>query len=92
MNVHFKARQINDIYELLDADMVEFEEKGYELRCWLVERICWGKEVLWDIMKMGMSLHDFRVETQIWLAIICSPISPYTNMTYVPYTRAHIVA
>ena len=71
--------------------MTQFKVKVCEPESWLVEKLCPGKEVPWAAMKMGISLHDFIVESQIWFSIIYSRISPFTNMTYVPEVRAWMI-
>ncbi|KAF3655452.1 hypothetical protein FXO37_15941 [Capsicum annuum] len=71
-NVHFGEKLINDLYRLLYEDMEQFEAKGYESGCWLVEKLYPSREISWYSTKMGISLPDFTDEARIWLAINCS--------------------
>lgn len=71
--------------------MIKYEVKVCESVRWLLEKLYPRRKVLLDAMKMGISLHDIIVESQFLLAIICSWISPCTNMTYVPIMRARMV-
>lgn len=64
-----------------------YEDKGCELGSWLFDKLYLAREVFWAATKIEISLHDYIAEAQIWLAIICSQISPCTNITYVPDVR-----
>lgn len=87
--VHFGAKQINDIYGILNANLTQFEAKGCEPGRWLVEKLFRKRKVPWDAMKMVISLHDFKDKAQIQLVIICSA---FINMTYVPDMKARTVS
>lgn len=61
----------NDIYDLSNENLDEFEAKRYESGSWLANRLCPGKEVSWAVTKKNISMNDFAVEARIWLTIIC---------------------
>lgn len=89
--MEFMAKQINDIYELPNANMVKFEEKGCESGSCLVERLYLIKEVSWAATKSNIYINDFTAEVWKCLNIICSRVSPYNHMTAVPNLLAQIV-
>lgn len=53
--------------------------------------VCQEREVSWDAMKNGILMIDFIAEARIWMSIICSWVSPTTNMTNVPTMHAQMV-
>lgn len=55
--VHFRAKKINEVYGLLNADMREFEAKDCTPGSSLVKHPCQGKEVLWNDKKSGIILN-----------------------------------
>lgn len=89
--VHFGAKQTNDIQGLSGFDMTQFEANDCEPGSCPVEKLCPGKEVPQDTTKIGISLHNFIVEAWIWLAIICSWVSPCNNITYVLDMQSRMV-
>lgn len=63
--VEFGARKINDLYEIPNENMANFEAKGCELGSWLAERLCPSKEVSWVATKINISMNDFTAESWI---------------------------
>lgn len=81
--VKFGVEQINDIYDLLNPNMGEFEAKICEPKSWMVEKLCPKKKVSWAPINRNILINDFTVEARVWLNIICSRVSPCTHMTEV---------
>lgn len=90
--VCFDTEQINNVCGFPNIDMRDCEVKDYASGSWLVEKVCPGREVPWTATKTRIILNEFTVEARISLTVIYSCGSLSTNMTYIPFMRANMVA
>lgn len=77
--MEFGLEKINDIYELPNTNMEEFEVKVCEPGSCMEKRICLVKEVPWASTKINISMNDFTSEAWVWLTILFIQVSPFTR-------------
>lgn len=90
--VNFRVEAVYQIYHLQDHDMAPFCVKYCASGEWLVFKLCPGVDVPWAAEKRGITSKEFTAEAKIWLAIICSRISPASNIWNISTTRAQMIA
>lgn len=61
-DVHFRAKQINEVHVLPNADMTEFQAKSYMPGTYMASILFSGREVSWVATKREISINEFIVE------------------------------
>ncbi|MCD9644444.1 hypothetical protein HAX54_032658 [Datura stramonium] len=72
--------------------MAPFFAKGCVPNAWLVSKYCLGKNVDWASRKKSITSEELTTKATIWLAIICSRVSPAGNVRNIPVLWAQMTA